>query len=439
MKRMLLALIAFLGISQAEYGLENAYPNLTFTNPVGILHADDGSDLLFVVEQPGRIYVFEDNPDTEEQYEFLDIRNIVNDNQNEEGLLGLAFHPNYEENGYFYVNYTDYGPKRNVIARYNVDPNNPLAADESSAYIILELNQPYWNHNGGQIAFGPDGYLYIIFGDGGSGGDPLEHGQNLNTLLGSLIRIDVDNPSNGLNYGIPPDNPFLDVPFAQPETYAYGLRNMWRFSWDPVTEWLWGADVGQNAWDEVDIIKPGLNYGWNTMEGNHCFDPPTNCDQTGLEPAIWEYELYTYGDCSVTGGYVYRGAQYASIYGKYIYGDYCSGRVWALTYDGINPAQNEELLDTDIYISSFGLDRNNELLVCSLADGKIYRFISDEGLPGDVNFDGIVNVLDIVAAIGYILENIELSDQAVSAADGNSDGVINILDIVILVNIITGS
>jgi len=417
----------------------NAFPNFTFTNPVGIHHAEDGSNLLFVVEQPGRIFVFENDPNANERHEFLDIRNIVNDNQNEEGLLGLAFHPNYAENGYFYVNYTDYAPRRNVIARYQVNPNNPLEADASSAFIILEVNQPYWNHNGGQLDFGPNGYLYIIFGDGGSSGDPQEHGQNLETLLASLIRIDVDNPADGLNYGIPADNPFVGNAGARPEIYAYGLRNMWRFSWDPVTGWLWGADVGQNAWEEVDIIHPGLNYGWNTMEGNHCYDPPSNCDQTGLEPPIWEYELYTYGDCSVTGGYVYRGSQYFSISGRYIYGDYCTGRIWALSYDGETPAQNEELLDTDIYISSFGLDQDNELLICSLADGRIYRFLSDEaGSLGDLSQDDMVDVLDIIQAINIIL-GVPASDYQLWSGDLNMDGIIDILDIVLLVNMILTS
>ena len=421
---------------RAEYSVSDAFPAFTFTNPVGIETAGDGSNLIFVIEQPGRIYTFENDPNVTERFIFLDIRNIVNDNQNEEGLLGLTFHPNYAENGYFYVNYTDYSPKRNVIARYQVNPENPQEADENSALIILEVNQPYWNHNGGQMGFGPDGYLYIIFGDGGSSGDPQSNGQNLQTLLASLLRIDVDNPSNGFNYGIPPDNPFINDSNARDEIYAYGLRNMWRFSWDPVTNWLWGSDVGQNAWEEIDIIYPGLNYGWNTMEGNHCYSPPTGCDQTGLELPIWEYELYVEGDCSITGGYVYRGSQYFSISGKYIYGDYCSGRIWALDYNGESPAQNEELLDTELYISSFGLDQNNEILLCGLGTGKIYRFTSDEpGGLGDVSQDGATDVLDIIQSINLILGSTPSPYQAWSA-DINMDGLIDILDIVLLVNLI---
>lgn len=437
LKTTLIALF-FLQCSMADYEAVNAFPALSFDIPVGIYHPDDDSNLLFVLEQPGRIYAIENDAAATEIHTFLDIRNIVNDNQNEEGLLGLAFHPHYAENGYFYVDYTDYAPRRNVIARYQVNPDNPLEADANSAFVILEVNQPYWNHNGGQMGFGPDGYLYIIFGDGGSGGDPQENGQNLNTLLASLIRIDVDNPANGLNYSIPADNPFIGTPNARAEIYAYGLRNMWRFSWDPVTDWLWGADVGQNAWEEVDIIEAGLNYGWNTMEGNHCYDPPSGCDDTGLTPPIWEYELYTYGECSITGGFVYRGSNFFSIYGKYVYGDFCSGRIWALSYDGENSAGNELLVDTNIGISSFGLDQNNELLICSLYDGGIYRLISNEpGGMGDLNQDNAINVLDIIQTVNIILGQTPTEYQQ-WAGNLNMDGNIDILDIILLVNVIIG-
>ncbi len=195
------------------------------------------------MEQPGRIKVFNNNEDTSTLHTFLDITNIVDQDggYTEEGLLGLAFHPNYSENGYFYVNYTSHNPRRNVIARYNVDSNNPNEANYTSSQIILEVNQPYTNHNGGQLSFGPDGYLYIIFGDGGSAGDPQGNGQDLSTLLGSLIRIDINSQSNNLNYGIPPDNPFIAPLAARDEIYAYGLRNMWRFSWDFETGLLWGG------------------------------------------------------------------------------------------------------------------------------------------------------------------------------------------------------
>jgi len=361
-----------------EYAVENAFPNLSFTDPVGIYHAGDATDRLFVIEQPGTIKVFSNNATEESVQIFLDLTSIVEQDPGytEEGLLGLAFHPNFTQNGYFYVNYTDYQPKRNVIARYTVSSTNSYQADTESSLIILEVNQPYTNHNGGQLDFGSDGYLYISFGDGGSSGDPQGNGQNLQTLLGTIIRIDVDNTSNGQNYSIPVDNPFLSNSNARDEIYAYGLRNMWRFSWDPVSGLLWGADVGQYNWEEIDIIYPGLNYGWNTMEGNHCYPAGTSCNSEGFEPPVYEYALYVDGVCSVTGGYVYRGTETPSLYGKYIYGDWCTGDIWALTYSDDGNHVNEDLIQSGINITSFGLDQNSELLIC--ANSNIYRLTSDE-------------------------------------------------------------
>ena len=363
---------------QAEYAVENAFPNLSFTDPVGVYHAGDGTDRLFVLEQTGTIKVISNDPSTENVQTFLNITSIVDQDggYTEEGLLGLGFHPNFSENGYFYVNYTDYGPKRNVIARYSVSSNNPNQADTESSLVILEVNQPYTNHNGGQMGFGSDGYLYISFGDGGSAGDPQGNGQNTQTLLGTIIRIDVDNNSNDLNYSIPSDNPFIDNPSVRNEIYAYGLRNMWRFSWDPVTDLLWGADVGQYNWEEIDIIYPGLNYGWNTMEGNHCYPEGTSCSSDGFEPPVFEYALYVDGVCSVTGGYVYRGTEILSLYGKYIYGDWCTGDIWVLTEIDDGNYVNEHLIQSGINITSFGLDQNKELLIC--ANSNIYKLTSDE-------------------------------------------------------------
>ena len=415
-------------ILQAEFSVVNAFPNLFFEDPVGIYHSGDNTNRIFVLEQEGRIKVFNNNPNVTNSETFLDIRSIVDQDggYTEEGLLGLAFHPDYDENGYFFVNYTEHNPRRNVIARYSVSDNNPNQADEDSSFIILEVNQPYTNHNGGQLSFGPDGYLYIIFGDGGSSGDPFGHGQNLSTLLGSLIRIDINNPSNGLNYGIPPDNPFIIPLAARDEIYAYGLRNMWRFSWDFETGLLWGADVGQNAYEEIDIIYSGLNYGWNTMEGNHCYPIGSNCDTEGLEPPIWEYELYVDGVCSITGGYVYRGNDLYNLNGKYIYGDWCTGDIWALTYFDNGDVENEHLLNTGINITTFGLDESNELLFCG--NENLYKIIST---LGDLNNDSNIDVLDIVAMINLILAN-----NYQSNADINGDQSVNILDVVQLVNII---
>jgi glucose/arabinose dehydrogenase len=357
----------------------------------------------------------------------------------EEGLLGLAFHPNFSENGYFYVNYTDYGPKRNVIARYTVSDSNSNQADYSSSLIILEVNQPYTNHNGGQMGFGPDdGYLYISFGDGGSAGDPQGNGQNLQTLLGTIVRIDVDNITNGQNYSIPADNPFLVPLAARDEIYAYGLRNMWRFSWDSVTGLLWGADVGQYNWEEIDIIYPGLNYGWNTMEGNHCYPEGSNCNTDGFELPIYEYPLYVDGVCSVTGGFVYRGSNMPSLNGKYLYGDWCTGDIWALNYSEGGNSENESVIQSGINITSFGLDQNNEILICG--NGNIYQLISDEqiGMMGDLNQDGLINVQDIIISINIILGG-DPSDYELWSGDLNEDSVIDILDIVLLINLILTS
>ena len=425
-------------IMSANYDIIDAFPNLSFTDPVDIYHSNDNTNRLFVIEQPGKIKVFQNDQLTTNVDVFLDITSIVDQDPGytEEGLLGFALHPNFNDNGYFYVNYTDYGPKRNVIARYTVSTTNPNEADMESSLIILEVNQPYTNHNGGQMGFGPnDGYLYISFGDGGSSGDPQGNSQNLQTLLGTIVRIDVDNPSNENNYGIPPDNPFYSSLGALDEIYAYGLRNMWKFSWDSMTGLLWGADVGQYEWEEIDIIKPSLNYGWNTMEGNHCYPAGTNCNTEGFEPPIFEYPLYVNGVCSVTGGYVYRGNLIPSLYGKYIYGDWCTGDIWALTHDGINPTINEDVISTGLNITSFGLDKNNELFIC--ANSKIYKLISDEnpGMLGDINQDLLINVQDIILLINIILGQTP-TDQQFWSSDINTDGTIDILDVVLLVSLI---
>jgi len=315
--------------------------------------------------------VFDNSPATTSAGTFLDIRDRVNDDGDEEGLLGLAFHPQFKSNGYFYVDYTASGPDRTVIARYQVDPANANRADKNSQLVLLEISQPYSNHNGGQIVFGPDGYLYIAMGDGGSGGDPHNNGQNPQALLGKILRIDVNSPSAGRNYGIPADNPFVNNASGyKEEIYAYGLRNPWRFSFDSTTGWLWAADVGQNRIEEIDIIEKGKNYGWRIMEGTECYNPGRGCDTRGLVQPIWEYSHET--GQSITGGFVYRGSSVPELVGQYIYADYVSGRIWALRYDGHGRAINTELVDTPFLISSFGVDRNNELYLCTF-NKRIYR------------------------------------------------------------------
>ncbi|MEW6509957.1 MAG: PQQ-dependent sugar dehydrogenase [Bacteroidota bacterium] len=350
--------------------LELAFPHLTFTRPLDLQTPADGSRRLFVVEQAGRILVFPNDPATTSASVFLDIRDKVNDAGNEEGLLGLAFHPSYRSNGYFYVNYTASNPARTVIARYRVSAADPNVAEVASAMTILEFLQPFSNHNGGQVAFGPDGYLYIAAGDGGSAGDPFGNGQSLNTLLGKILRIDVNAPAAGMNYSIPPDNPFAGTSHRG-EIWAYGLRNPWRFCFDVPSGRMWAADVGQDDIEEVDIIEKGKNYGWNIMEGNSCFKPSSNCDTSGLVRPVWQY-THALG-VSVTGGYIYRGSRHPELTGAYVCADYGSGRIWSLRMDAQGQVSGVELADTNLPIASFGVDESAELYICSF-DGKIYRF-----------------------------------------------------------------
>lgn len=380
-----LIIFLFSGLSlKAQFKLEVAFPQLTFLQPTDLQHPKDGSDRLFVVTQKGIIYVFNNDSTATEKKVFLDIQDKIVYG-GEMGLLGMTFDPNYKQNGYFYINYTAPSTLRTVIARYSVSKTDPEKADKNSQTIILEVIQPFENHNAGQLAFGPDGYLYIGLGDGGSGGDPYNNGQRNSELLGKMLRIDVSKPSGDKNYSIPPDNPFIgNTQGYREEIYASGLRNPWRYSFDPVTKWLWVADVGQNKWEEIDIVHKGKNYGWRVMEGFHCFNPSSNCDTTGLTPPIWEYGHDDQGGYSITGGYVYRGNRLPELYEKYIYADFVSGRIWALTYDGQNPAENFLILNSGKTISTFGIDKNNELYILSF-DGKIYRFayVDPTGVKGE--------------------------------------------------------
>ncbi len=339
------------------------------SSPVYLTHAGDGSDRLFVVEQRGTIRVYEQGALRAQP--FLDIRDRVRFG-GERGLLSVAFHPQYAENGRFFVNYTRQPDGATVVAEYRVS-DHPNAAERGSERVVLVIEQPFPNHNGGQLQFGPDGKLYIGVGDGGAAGDPLGHGQNLNTLLGALLRIDVDGQEP---YTLPMDNPFVGQVGARGEIWAYGLRNPWRFSFDRCTRRLLLADVGQDRWEEVDLIEKGGNYGWNVMEGVHCFRPPTGCRTEGLELPIAEYD-HSRG-CSITGGYVYRGTRIPGLIGRYVFGDFCSGRIWALTPLApdawrADEWRMDELLDTPLNISSFGEDEAGELYVLDL-NGAIYRF-----------------------------------------------------------------
>jgi glucose/arabinose dehydrogenase len=373
-----LLLVFFVGCAQSaedyksktgNMEVQEAFPNLSFTRPVDLQHANDNR--LFVVEQAGVISVFSNEPAVENATVYLDIEDRVDDGGNEEGLLGLAFHPDYQRNGFFYVNYTASNPDRTVISRFSVSTADPDKAEKSSELVLLEIPQPYSNHNGGQLAFGPDGYLYIAVGDGGSGGDPQNNGQNLNTLLGTILRIDVNAKAAGKNYAIPADNPFAaNSQGYREEIWAYGLRNPWRFSFDRESNTLWAADVGQNKWEEVDIIAKGGNYGWNVMEGNHCFEPSLGCDQEGLILPVWEYDRDQ--GVSITGGFVYRGPAVEQLVGKYIYADFVSSRIWSLDFSDPSDPVNTEVFKVPFPVSSFGVDQQQELYLCGF-DGKIYK------------------------------------------------------------------
>ncbi len=375
---LLLGMLFFVGLlAPQDAQAETPWPEIQltpvasgFTNPVHVTHAGDGSGRLFVVEQAGRIWVIR-NGSVRLNDPFLDISDRVLSGS-ERGLLSVAFAPNFAQTGHFYVNYTDQqGDTR--VARYQVT-SNPDVADPNSEQVILAVDQPYSNHNGGQLAFGPDGYLYIGMGDGGSGGDPDGNGQNLGTLLGALLRIDVETGSP-VTYTVPADNPFVGNPNARGEIWAYGLRNPWRFSFDTATGDLYIGDVGQNKWEEIDFqpasSSGGENYGWNIMEGNHCYGSGS-CDSSGLVLPVAEYG-HSDGHCSVTGGHVYRGGTYRRMQGLYFYGDYCSGGIWGLRRNG-SGWESQFLLDSnlDFGISSFGLDEEGNLLVVD-HNGTIYK------------------------------------------------------------------
>lgn len=355
------------GTPGISYSVVNAFPNLGFSQPLDLQSPDDDTNRIFVVEQGGTIKVFSNDENASEATTFLDIRNRVNTEEDELGLLGLAFHPDFATNGYFYVNYTP-DSDLSVTSRFQVSLPSSNIVDANSEVVLLQIPQPFTNHNGGQLAFGPDGYLYIASGDGGSGGDPDGHAQNLANLLGAILRIDVDNQQAILNYAIPPSNPFFNQVNTRGEIYAYGLRNPWRMSFDSVTGLLWSGDVGQEEREEINVIEAGGNYGWNFFEGTSCFFG--DCDDTGLISPIFEYN-HDNNDRSITGGYVYRGTQVPSLVGKYVYADFITGRIWALEANQNNP-ENELLVESGLNISSFGVDNDNELYICAF-DGSIYR------------------------------------------------------------------
>lgn len=372
-------------------GVERVYPNLRFNRPVYLTGSGDGSGRMFVVEQDGVIRVFpgtanrDDMDRIKDSAVFLDIREKVSRRGNEEGLIGLAFHPDYAENGQFFVHYSLKTNERdengrpkvasNVISRYSVSTSNRDRADPDSEDVIMTQSQPYANHNGGMIEFGPDGFLYVTFGDGGSANDPHGNAQNMATLLGSIIRIDVDKTSDGRNYSIPDDNPFLNVEGAAPEQWAIGLRNVWRFSFDRADGTLIAADVGQNKIEEVNIIERGGNYGWNRFEANETFNADTQLVHGEHVQPVAMYGR-SWG-ISITGGYVYRGEDHPELQGKYFYGDYASGNLWAMARDEKGVYRNELVRRTGRSIASFGEDDRGELYLLSF-DGGVYRVVTTD-------------------------------------------------------------
>lgn len=356
-----------------------------FVNPVNIQNA--GDERLFVVEQNGRIKIL--NPDgTINANNFLDITSIVSSG-GERGLLGLAFHPDYANNGFFYLNYTDNSGDTQV-SRFSVDADDPNLADPESELQLMNIFQPYTNHNGGCIEFGPDGYLYIGMGDGGSGGDPNNYAQNLMELLGKMLRIDVDNPDGGNNYGIPDSNPYVGDPDALDEIWASGVRNPWKFAFDSQTGDIWIADVGQNSLEEINhelSTLSGLNYGWRCYEGNDPYNTSGCPDPSELTFPVAQYS-HSGGNCSITGGYVYRGTVYSDIQGLYLFADLCSSMIGTVDQDG-NMIDHGNFSGT---WTSFGEDVNSELYIADHG-GSIYKIEGGVILETPDNNESLVSMI----------------------------------------------
>ena len=401
MKKIILLIIPLLLFAE-EKNLSSVLIAYGYKKPVFITSSPNNAKLLYIVEQAGLIKIINDGKKLSRP--FFDInKRVVNPNRpgDERGLLGFAFHPNHTNNGKFYINYMD-NDGNTIVSEFST--NSELRANHKSERIILKLKQPYGNHNGGDIQFGPDGYLYISIGDGGKAGDPLNAGQDLSSLFGKIIRIDIEQKP----YGIPKSNPFFGQKDKREEIWAWGLRNVWRFSFDKQTGDKYLADVGQNKWEEVNFepasSKGGLNYGWRIMEANHCYDPKENCPTEGLIKPIIEYpndanhpafafriiEELSFSEtdvegCSVTGGYVYRGQKIKSMQGQYIFGDYCSGNIWTLKVvngKAINFKNRTEEINIGggeftTYISSFGQDSDGEIYIIDY-NGGIYKLIESD-------------------------------------------------------------
>lgn len=374
--------------SRSDYETVVAFPNLKFERPIHLVTPPDETNRLFVIEQEGRVSWFENRPDISEQeiHVALDLTDKVrspvseqreNRGHNEEGLLGIAFHPEFSENRYLFLHYSATNPpgsvenQRGVISRFQMDEDR-RTVDRQSEKVILEVDQFQGNHNGGMLEFGPDGYLYLSFGDGGGAGDPRKNAQNLSVLLGKILRIDVDREEDDHPYSIPDDNPFIDRDDARREIFAYGLRNVWRFSFDPENGALWAGDVCQNAWEKIYLIGKGENFGWPYVEGTHEYDGfPEGFDRSTITPPIAEHPHSE--TRSITGGHVYLGKRLPKLRKAFIYGDFVTGAIFALWYDyDKKEVTRHERIGTAPAISSFGTDRLGELYILSL-NGTILR------------------------------------------------------------------
>jgi len=374
----------------------NVYEELVFHKPLWVGTAPDKLGRLFVVEQSGKIKVFKDDASAkpESVKTFLDLSAKVYMGHNEEGLLALAFHPKFKDNGHCYVYYSlkgegmqtvlgrDVQLRYGILSRFTVDKKDPDKIAADSEVELMRITQPWGNHNGADLLFGKDGYLYFSLGDGGAGGDPLNSGQDLSTLLGTILRIDIDKQDKGKKYAVPKDNPFVGKTGAQPEIWAYGLRNVWRMCFDTKTDELWAGDVGQNAWEEIDLIVKGGNYGWRIREGAHKFGRGTEEAPDLIDPVV-EYAQSRADGRSVTGGVMHRGTSIKGLDGVYVFGDYESGRVWGVTRgDDGKVTEYSILCDTKRRISSFGYNTRGELLFCNhLTNGRLVKLDLAPAVP----------------------------------------------------------
>ncbi|NRD23390.1 PQQ-dependent sugar dehydrogenase [Winogradskyella litoriviva] len=390
---LIISTFLFIQYSQSQSLELELYAN-GLNGPVSIKHA--GEDKLYIVEQSGYIKIINSNG-TIEATPFLDIDNIVINTGFERGLLGLAFHPDYSTNGYFFVNYIN-NSGNTVISRFTRQASNPLIADVNSEFNIISINQPYSNHNGGDLAFGSDGYLYIATGDGGSGGDPDNYSQNTQSLLGKLLRLDIDTTTETHNYSIPSDNPFIGDTTVRDEIWAYGLRNPWKFSFDRLNGDIWIADVGQNDYEEINHVtaieaSTGLNYGWRCYEGNLPYNTNGCSTPSSYTFPVEGYNHFGDGEskCSITGGYRYRGTEFPNIYGYYFFADYCSEEIGYLAFDEAINMWTKTLQDFNGNWSSFGEDVNGELYVADPTSGSIYK-ITDTSLSINDNTYSTISI-----------------------------------------------